>query len=164
MSATPSPATEVDIDRASAVPAPDDAVLVGWALAALKALALDGVSVAVRLVDADEAHTLNRDYRGKDYVPNVLSFPLDDDFPLPPGEPRPLGDIVLCLPVIAAEATEYGKTFEQRLAHLLIHGLLHLAGHTHDDESERLAMEALETAVMATLGLPEPYLVTGEQA
>ena len=157
MSATLNPPTEVDIDRASALPAPDDDTLIAWAAAALDALGLHGVSVAVRLVDADEAQALNRDYRGKDYVPNVLSFPLDDDFPLPPGEARPLGDIVLCLPVIAAEAAEYGKTFAQRLAHLLIHGVLHLAGHTHDDEPERLAMEACETAVMAGLGFPAPY-------
>jgi probable rRNA maturation factor len=157
MSATLNPPTEVDIDRASALPAPDDDALIAWATAALDALGLHGVSLAVRLVDADEAQALNRDYRGKDYVPNVLSFPLDDDFPLPPGEARPLGDIVLCLPVIAAEAAEYGKTFAQRLAHLLIHGVLHLAGHTHDDEPERLAMEACETAVMAGLGFPAPY-------
>lgn len=157
MNATLNPTTEVDIDRASRVPAPDDEALIAWATAALDGLALDGVSVAVRLVDADEAQALNRDYRGKNYVPNVLSFPLEDDFPLPPGEPRPLGDIVLCLPVIAAEATEYGKTFEQRLAHLLIHGLLHLAGHTHDEEPDRLAMEALETAIMARLGFSAPY-------
>jgi len=157
MSATLNPPTEVDIDRASALPAPDDDALIAWATAALDALGLHGVSLAVRLVDADEAQAQNRDYRGKDYVPNVLSFPLDDDFPLPPGEARPLGDIVLCLPVIAAEAAEYGKTFAQRLAHLLIHGVLHLAGHTHDDEPERLAMEACETAVMAGLGFPAPY-------
>jgi probable rRNA maturation factor len=157
MSATLKPPPDVDIDRASALPAPDDDALIAWATAALDALGLHGVSLAVRLVDADEAQALNRDYRGKDYVPNVLSFPLDDDFPLPPGEARPLGDIVLCLPVIAAEAAEYGKTFAQRLAHLLIHGVLHLAGHTHDDEPERLAMEACETAVMAGLGFPAPY-------
>ena len=157
MSATLNPPTEVDIDRASAVPAPDDDTLIAWAAAALDALGLHGVSVAVRLVDADEAQALNRDYRGKDYVPNVLSFPLGEDFPLPPGEARPLGDVVLCLPVIAAEAAEYGKTFAQRLAHLLIHGVLHLAGHTHNDEPERLAMEALETTVMAELGFPAPY-------
>ena len=158
MSSTPSPATsEVDIDRASTVPAPDDAVLVAWAMAALAALRVTGVNVAVRLVDTDEAIRLNRDYRGKDYAPNVLSFPLHDDFPLPPGEPRPLGDIVLCLPVVQAEAAQFGKTFQQRLAHLLIHGLLHLAGHSHDEEPERLAMEALETSVMADLGLPDPY-------
>ena len=157
MSATLNPPTEVDIDRASAVPAPDDDTLIAWATAALGAVDLPGVSLSVRLVDADEAQALNRDYRGKDYVPNVLSFPLDDDFPLPPGEPRPLGDIVLCLPVVAAEAAEYGKTFAQRLAHLLIHGVLHLAGHTHEDEPERLAMEACETAVMAGLGFPAPY-------
>lgn len=158
MSSTPSPATrEVDIDRASTVAAPDDAVLVAWATAALAALQLGAVSVAVRLVDQDEAICLNRDYRHKDYAPNVLSFPLDDNFPLPPGQPRPLGDIVLCLPVVQAEAAEHGKTFEQRLAHLLIHGLLHLAGHRHDEEPERLAMEAIETTVMADLGLPDPY-------
>ena len=158
MSSTPSPATsEVDIDRASTVPAPDDAVFVAWVTAALAALRVTGVNVAVRLVDTDEAIRLNRDYRGKDYAPNVLSFPLHDDFPLPPGEPRPLGDIVLCLPVVQAEAAEFGKTFQQRLAHLLIHGLLHLTGHSHDQEPARLAMEALETTVMADLGLPDPY-------
>ena len=158
MSSTPSPAIrEVDIDRASTVAAPDDAVFVAWATAALAALHLGAVSVAVRLVDEDEAVRLNRDYRGKDYAPNVLSFPLDDDFPLPPDQPRPLGDIVLCLPVVRAEAAQYGKTFEQRLAHLLIHGLLHLAGHGHDEEPERLAMEALETTILADLGLPDPY-------
>ncbi|GAB4356880.1 MAG: rRNA maturation RNase YbeY [Immundisolibacter sp.] len=148
---------EVDIDRASNVPAPPDAVLRGWAQAVVPQLPVGPLSVAVRLVDTAEATALNRSYRGKDYAPNVLSFPLLDDFPLPPDEPRPLGDVVLCLPVVQAEAATYGKPFEQRLAHLLIHGLLHLAGHSHDQPSEREAMEAVETAVMAHLGYADPY-------
>ncbi len=155
----PTPPIEVDIDRASTVAAPADAVFLAWVATAHLQMPVSttGASVAVRLVDEAEAVTLNRAYRGKDYAPNVLSFPLGDDFPLPPGEPRPLGDIVLCLPVIQAEAATYGKTFEQRLAHLLVHGLLHLTGHGHDAEPQRLAMEALETAAMADLGLPDPY-------
>lgn len=158
MSATPAPpAIEVDIDRASAVPAPPDAVMLAWVQAAVPELPAGPLGVAVRLVDAAEATALNRDYRGKDYAPNVLSFPLQDDFPLPPDEPCPLGDVVLCLPVVQAEAATYGKPFEQRLAHLLIHGLLHLAGHGHDQPAEREAMEAVETAVMARLGYPDPY-------
>uniref|UniRef100_UPI003563AE93 rRNA maturation RNase YbeY n=1 Tax=Immundisolibacter sp. TaxID=1934948 RepID=UPI003563AE93 len=106
MSAKPSPppAIEVDVDRASAVAAPTDAVFTAWVAAGLAALGLGHVSLAVRLVDEAEAVLLNRDYRGKDYAPNVLSFPVADDFPAPPGEPRPLGDIVLCLPVVQAEA------------------------------------------------------------
>ncbi len=158
MSTTPiPPAIEVDIDRACAVPAPPDAVLLDWVQAVVPELPAGPLSVAVRLVDTAEATALNRDYRGKDYAPNVLSFPLLDDFPLPPDEPRPRGDVVLCLPVVQAEAATYGKPFEQRLAHLLIHGLLHLAGHSHDQPSEREAMEAVETAVMARLGYPDPY-------
>ena len=158
MSTTPiPPAIEVDIDRASAVPAPPDAVLLDWVQAVVPELPAGPLSVAVRLVDTAEATALNRDYRGKDYAPNVLSFPPLDDFPLPPDEPRPLGDVVLCLPVVQAEAATYGKPFEQRLAHLLIHGLLHLAGHSHDQPSEREAMEAVETTVMARLGYPDPY-------
>ncbi len=159
MSAKPSPppAIEVDVDRASAVAAPTDAVFTAWVAAGLAALGLGHVSLAVRLVDEAEAVLLNRDYRGKDYAPNVLSFPVADEFPAPPGEPRPLGDIVLCLPVVQAEALDYGMSFDQRLAHLLIHGVLHLAGHNHDQQSPRLAMEALEIRVMAELGLPHPY-------
>ncbi|WP_372694512.1 rRNA maturation RNase YbeY [Immundisolibacter sp.] len=158
MSATPiPPAIEVDIDRASTVAAPLDTVLNTWVQAAASQLPAVPLSVAVRLVDTAEATSLNRDYRGKDYAPNVLSFPLHADFPLPPDEPRPLGDVVLCLPVVQAEAATYGKSFEQRLAHLLIHGVLHLAGHSHDEPSEREAMEAAETAVMARLGYPDPY-------
>lgn len=160
MSARPSPlrAIEVDVDRASVVAAPADAVFAAWAAAALAALGLtQEASLAVRLVDEPEARALNRDYRGKDYAPNVLSFPLTDDFPLPPDERRLLGDVVLCLPVVEAEALAYAKTFDQRLAHLLIHGVLHLAGHSHDEEPPRLAMEAIETRVMAGLGLPDPY-------
>ena len=113
MSATLNPPTEVDIDRASAVPAPDDDTLIAWATAALDALGLHGVSLAVRLVDADEAQALNRDYRGKDYATNVLTFDYQR-------EPVVVADLVLCAPVIEREAAELGLSSEERLAHLVV--------------------------------------------
>lgn len=110
--------------------------------------------LSIRLVDADEGRALNRQYRGKDRPTNVLSFPAE----LPPGVPVPLlGDIVLCAPVIAAEAAAQGKPLRDHHAHLTVHGVLHLLGHGHDDDTAAAAMEALETRILAGLGLPDPY-------
>ena len=132
----------------------------GWALAALAAAGHTGpVQLAVRVVDAVEGEALNRDYRGKDQPTNVLSFPAP---PLPPGVPvdedgPELGDIVICLPVVLEEAQAQGKTPLAHLAHLVVHGTLHLLGYTHDGEDDAREMEALETRILAGLGHPDPY-------
>jgi probable rRNA maturation factor len=110
--------------------------------------------LSIRLVDADEGRALNRDFRGKDYATNVLSFPVE----LPPGVRSPLiGDIVLCAPVVAREALEQGKRLRDHFAHLTVHGVLHLLGHDHhlDDDAQR--MEALEVRILARMGIADPY-------
>ncbi len=107
--------------------------------------------VTVRFVDADEGRVLNRDYRGKDYATNVLSFPYASG-------PTLSGDLVLCLPVLEREAREQGKAPEAHCAHLIVHGMLHLQGHDHETgraDAER--MEALEREILADLGYPDPY-------
>jgi probable rRNA maturation factor len=110
--------------------------------------------LAIRIVDTDEGRALNRDYRGKDYATNVLSFPAD----LPPGVALPLiGDLAICAPVVAREAAEQGKPARHHWAHLTVHGVLHLLGHDHIEEDEAEAMEALETRILAGLGIPDPY-------
>ena len=111
--------------------------------------------LAIRLVDAKEGRALNRHYRGKDYPTNVLSFPAE----LPPGVKLPiLGDIVMCAPVIAREAKEQGKPLLAHYAHLTVHGTLHLLGWDHEDAREAEAMEQLEREILASMGLPDPYL------
>lgn len=117
-------------------------------------------SVAIRIVDEAEMQALNAQYRGKDKPTNVLSFPAD----LPAAlagqiDPEPLGDIVLCAPVVRAEAEAQEKPLEDHWAHLSIHGLLHLLGHDHQDEDEAEAMEALEIGYLAELGIADPYRV-----
>lgn len=126
-----------------------------WVAAALAAAGHRGAAeVSIRLVEADEGRALNRQYRGKDKATNVLSFPAE----LPPGVPVPLlGDIVLCAPVIAAEAAAQGKPLRDHHAHLTVHGVLHLLGHGHDDDPSAAAMEALETRILAGLGVADPY-------
>ncbi len=110
--------------------------------------------LAIRLVDASEGQQLNRDYRGKDYPTNVLSFTAE----LPPGVPLPLlGDLVLCAPVIAREAAEQGKPVAAHYAHLTVHGVLHLLGMDHQNDLEAKAMGAEETRILATLGISNPY-------
>lgn len=120
----------------------------------------DQAGVCIRLVDAAESQTLNRDYRGKDSPTNVLSFP----FELPPGVDDAeaqalLGDLVICVPVLEREAAEQGKTAEQHWAHLVIHGALHLLGFDHIDPEDAKVMENIERHVLADLGLPDPYLL-----
>jgi probable rRNA maturation factor len=109
--------------------------------------------IGLRLVDDDEARVLNRDYRGKDHATNVLSFPAGYSI----GERRYLGDIALCVPVLQREAAEQGKTLSDHCAHLLIHGMLHLLGHDHEDAGAAHAMEALERRLLASLGIADPY-------
>ena len=107
--------------------------------------------VTVRFVGAAEGQTLNRDYRGKDYATNVLSFPYET------GD-RICGDLVLCLPVIAREAREQGKPLDAHCAHMVVHGMLHLQGYDHETghhDAER--MEAIERDILAGLGYPDPY-------
>ncbi len=112
------------------------------------------VELSIRLVDAGEGRLLNREYRGRDYATNVLSFPVE----LPPGVRSPLiGDIVICAPVVAREAGEQGKPLRDHYAHLTVHGVLHLLGHDHGNDAEAARMEALEVRILARLGLPDPY-------
>lgn len=122
-----------------------------WARAALDADGARGGQVTVRFVDADEGQSLNRDYRGKDYATNVLSFPYEI-------EPVVCGDLVICAGVVAREAAEQGKPLAAHYAHLIVHGMLHLQGYDHEeDEAEARAMEDCERAVLAALGYPDPY-------
>lgn len=110
--------------------------------------------LSIRVVDAEEGQALNRDYRQRDYATNVLSFPAE----LPPGVPLPvLGDLVLCAPVIAREATEQGKRLQDHYAHMVVHGVLHLLGFDHMNEADAERMETLERSILAGLGVPDPY-------
>ncbi len=112
--------------------------------------------LSVVLTDDEAVHALNAEWRGKDRPTNVLSFPA---FDLTPGDPLPamLGDIVIARGVVAREAEEAGKTFDDHLTHLIVHGFLHLAGWDHVTDAEAEAMEALERRVLARLGIADPY-------
>jgi probable rRNA maturation factor len=114
--------------------------------------ALDAdAEITVRIVDAEEGQSLNRDYRKKDYATNVLTFDYAQ-------EPVVMADLVLCAPVIAREAADLGKTLAQHYAHLLVHGTLHAQGWDHEtSEEDANEMEARETEILAGLGEPDPY-------
>ena len=114
--------------------------------------------VTVRFVDEAEGQALNRDYRGKDYATNVLTFAYDEgeDMPLPEGLPL-MGDLVLCVPVVEREAAGQGKPLAAHYAHLIVHGMLHMQGFDHEAEAEAEEMEALERRILAGLGFDDPY-------
>ncbi|WP_449411186.1 rRNA maturation RNase YbeY [Methylobacterium komagatae] len=115
------------------------------------------LEVSVLLADDATVQDLNKTWRGKDKPTNVLSFPAAPQ-PLPPGAPTPLGDVVLAYETMVRESAEQGKPLQNHLAHLLVHGTLHLVGQDHElGEAEAEAMEALEIAALATLGIPDPY-------
>lgn len=141
---------ELTVQKAvNAAGVPANASLRRWLAAALKPSA----AITVRFVGAAEGRKLNRAYRGRDYATNVLSFGYG-----PPARGETLlGDIVLCLPVLRREARAQGKVLAAHIAHLTIHGALHLQGHDHQSPSAAARMEALEKRILAKLGFPHPY-------
>lgn len=149
------PAAKLNLSVQYAVPAeglPARAVFRRWARAALAGPA----ELTLRLVDEDEGRALNLAYRGKDYATNVLSFGYGDT-EAGSGGPLLYGDIVLCAPVVAAEARAQGKALEAHYAHLTVHGLLHLQGYDHESERDAVIMEQRETDILKTLGYDDPY-------
>lgn len=116
--------------------------------------------ISVALADDALVRRLNRDYRGKDKPTNVLSFPLlDGEGGIEEGEGVPilLGDVILAHETVAREAREQGKTFEEHVAHLVVHGVLHLLGYDHETDEDADRMERLETRILDRLGMADPY-------
>lgn len=122
-----------------------------WARAAVDDV---DASVCIRLVDRPEGTELNQTYRAGEGATNVLSFATDIDIDI---DPKPLGDVVICCDVVRVEADEQGKAFEQHLAHMVVHGMLHLCGYDHIKDDEAQVMEARERVVLSRLGYPDPY-------
>ncbi|TFH71466.1 rRNA maturation RNase YbeY [Gammaproteobacteria bacterium LSUCC0112] len=116
------------------------------------------VSLGLRIVDEDESAAINLAYRQKDYATNVLSFAVDiPDEIINSLDEVPLGDLVICASVVAREADAQEKSLPAHWAHMLIHGMLHLHGFDHETDAEALAMETLETQILAELGFENPY-------
>ncbi len=145
---------EFDLQCAVADPdVPDEVGFRGW-IEAVLGDRREATELVIRIVDAEEGRALNAAWRGRDRPTNVLAFAAD----LPPELKLPLlGDLVLCAPVVAAEASEQGKSVADHYAHLTIHGVLHLLGYDHEDEAAALIMESEERRVLAGLGIADPY-------
>lgn len=128
------------------------------ARATIAAAGLDAEACEIGLLAADDARiaALNAEFRGKPVPTNVLSWP-SGEAPGVPGEARPLGDLALAYETCLREAQEAGTAPADHVTHLVVHGTLHLLGHDHEAEAEAKAMEALETIILATLGVANPY-------
>lgn len=125
---------------------PTNAQFKRWVRAALRV----DTSLTIRIVDEAEGRQLNADYRGKDYATNVLTFPLTE-------VPVLMGDIVICAPVVVAEALAQHKPLLAHYAHMTVHGVLHLHGYDHEVDAQAELMEAMEVAIMHRLGFANPY-------
>lgn len=124
-----------------------------WVLAALAVPA----ELTIRFVDATEGRTLNRDYRGKDYATNVLTFA----YTVAEDSTVTQADIILCSDVLEKEASEQKKPLTDHAAHLIVHGVLHAQGYDHEEEEEAARMEAMETEILMRLGFGDPYIDCG---
>ena len=138
---------------------PDKTAIESWIKTALLEESQNSLhgeyELTVRIVDKDEIQTLNKTYRHQDKPTNVLSFP----FEAPPQIQLPLlGDLVICHDVVVDEAHQQQKTIAQHWAHIVIHGVLHLKGYDHIDDSDADIMEALEIQILDKLDICNPYL------
>jgi probable rRNA maturation factor len=148
---------QVDMQKRVRAWTPRRADIATWASEALGRRAANA-ELSVRLVGRAEGRKLNAHYRGKDYATNVLSFPASS--PVARAATQPLGDLVICPPVLRAEALEQRKTLRAHWAHLVVHGALHLIGYDHERDADARRMERREIAVLRRLGFTNPYLVT----
>jgi probable rRNA maturation factor len=129
---------------------------------ARRALPAASAHLGVRVVGLAQSRRLDRDYRGKDQPTNVLSFPASNEERAADGA---LGDLVICAPVVAAEARAQGKTLGAHWAHMVVHGTLHLLGYDHVSPRHARVMERLEVEILRGFGYPDPYrMVTGSPA
>lgn len=145
---------EVEVQRAVEDPAiPSSGQLLTWAQAAWLPRSADA-QLVIRICDEAESRQLNHEFRGKDQPTNVLSFPYE---PVPEIGLDHVGDLLICAPVVAREATQQGKTIDAHWAHMVVHGVLHLQGHDHQDDAQAEAMETIETRILGDLGFPAPY-------
>jgi probable rRNA maturation factor len=144
----------IDSDLWNEYPDAEATIRQALAEAALASAASDS-EIAIVLTDDAAIRALNKRWRGFDKATNVLSFPAQAT----PGsaEPPHLGDIVIAFETTADEAERDKKPFAHHLAHLAVHGYLHLLGHDHESDHEADAMERLETDILARLGVPDPY-------
>jgi probable rRNA maturation factor len=138
----------MDIQNVSSLTGiPNDTLFRKWARKALRVNA----EITLRIVDEAEGRALNKEYRGKDYATNVLTFPLLE-------EPFIMADILICAPVVAKEAKEQGKTLEAHFAHLMVHGVLHAHGYDHEVPAQAELMESIEIQTLTNLGYANPYV------
>ena len=159
----PNPAAPL-IEVVVAAPAwqnePDAEIVVQRAIAAAAAAApteAGDAEVAVMLTDDAGIRALNRDFRRIDKPTNVLSFPAPEICGDAADAPRLLGDVAMAYETVRREADEEHKPFAHHLSHLAVHGFLHLIGYDHETDDDADEMEALETAILAQLGIPDPY-------
>jgi probable rRNA maturation factor len=161
-SAMAAPVIEVMVESAAWSAEPDAAAIARRSvLAAAEAVPDSAGEVAVVLTDDDAICALNRDWRKIDKPTNVLSFPAPRRTATQgaDGTPVLLGDVVIAYETTAREAAEEGKPFAHHLAHLAVHGFLHLMGYDHESEAAASDMERLETRILAGLDVPDPYLL-----
>lgn len=151
---------QIDVHRRVRTWAPPRRELTVWAATALGRRAI-GREIGVSVVGPAESRRLNAQYRGRDKPTNVLSFPAAE---VPAaaatqanGEPRPLGDLVICPQVLRTEAREQNKSLRAHWAHLVVHGSLHLIGYDHERDADANRMERREIVVLRRLGFANPY-------
>lgn len=160
------------VQYVSVLRAPGRAQVRRWVVSTLAALTdagaaaarpVDSVTLTIRFVDEDEGRSLNRGFRGKDYATNVLTFSLDGIDRTDAAKTE--ADIVICMPVVEAEAAAQDKPAFIHCGHLVVHGTLHACGFDHENEADAEAMEDLERAVLARFGISDPYrIVESEHA
>ena len=134
---------------------PENKLIIKWAEKALD-IKNKEADIVIRFVDIDESQALNKMWRKKNYATNVLSFPISEPIE---HAPNLLGDVVICTNLVINEAKEQKKDINERYAHLVVHGILHLQGYDHKSKNQAISMENKEINILNDLGYNNPYIV-----
>ena len=139
---------------------PSDLEIAGWVSAALAIQTDDYHELGIRIINEQDSSYLNSTYRNKGGATNILSFPCESSAEI---DIRILGDLAICQPVVAREAMTQGKPYRSHFAHMIVHGVLHLLGYDHMVDKDAQEMEQIEIAVLAKIGIKNPYIINEEQ-
>lgn len=145
----------ININNSQSIQIPSKNAITNWVTYTLKKINKNG-EVSIAFLDSKNIQRINNEFRGKDTPTNVLAFPINNDLIIG-SEKKVLGELIICPTIVQQEAKKQHKSYDDHTAHMIIHGILHLLGYTHDNQQDAKIMENLEIDILSEFNISNPY-------